>query len=104
MKTAPIVAELRRRPDEFRSVLIHTGQHYDAAMSDVFFEELGVGPPDHMLGVGSGSHAAMTARVMERIEPLFLELRPDVVLVPGDVNSTLAAALVATKLGFKVAH
>ena len=80
-------------------MLVHTGQHYDHAMSEIFFEELGVGEPDHMLGVGSGSHAQQTARVMERLEPVLLEAEPDLVLVPGDVNSTLAAALAAAKLG-----
>ena len=104
MKTAPIIAELQRRPDEFDSVLVHTGQHYDASMSEVFLEELGVGAPDHMLGVGSGSHAQQTARVMERLEPVLLENEPDIVLVPGDVNSTLAASLVACKLGIPVGH
>ncbi|HEX4838487.1 MAG TPA: UDP-N-acetylglucosamine 2-epimerase (non-hydrolyzing) [Solirubrobacteraceae bacterium] len=104
MKTAPIVAELARRHGEFRSVLIHTGQHYDTAMSQVFLEELGVGAPDFMLEVGSGSHAQQTARVMERLEPVLLELAPDVVLVPGDVNSTLAASLVASKLQIPVGH
>jgi UDP-N-acetylglucosamine 2-epimerase (non-hydrolysing) len=83
---------------------VHTGQHYDEAMSRVFFEELGVGHPDHMLDVGSGSHAQQTARVMERLEPLLLELEPDIVLVPGDVNSTLAASLVASKLQLPVGH
>ena len=85
-------------------MLVHTGQHYDDAMSRIFFEELGVGAPDHMLGVGSGSHAQQTARVMERLEPVLLEAEPDLVLVPGDVNSTLAAALVAAKLGIPVGH
>jgi UDP-N-acetylglucosamine 2-epimerase (non-hydrolysing) len=104
MKIAPIVSELQRRRDEFDSVLVHTGQHYDETMSRIFFEELGVGAPDHMLQVGSGSHAQQTARVMERLEPVLLEVAPDVVLVPGDVNSTLAASLTACKLGFPVAH
>jgi UDP-N-acetylglucosamine 2-epimerase (non-hydrolysing) len=104
MKAAPIVAELAQRPQSFRNVLVHTGQHYDEAMSRVFFEELGVGEPDHMLAVGSGSHAQQTARVMERLEPVLLEERPDLVLVPGDVNSTLAAALTAAKLGIPVGH
>jgi UDP-N-acetylglucosamine 2-epimerase (non-hydrolysing) len=104
MKTAPIVAELERRGDEFESVLVHTGQHYDAAMSQVFLEQLGVGEPDHMLGVGSGSHAQQVARVMERLEPVLLDVEPDLVLVPGDVNSTLAASLVAVKLGIPVGH
>lgn len=104
MKTAPVVRELVARPDAFRSVLIHTGQHYDRAMSDVFFEQLGVGDPDHMLDVGSGSHAVQTARVMERLEPLLSDIAPDLVLVPGDVNSTMAAALVASKLRIPIAH
>jgi UDP-N-acetylglucosamine 2-epimerase (non-hydrolysing) len=104
MKTAPIVSELVSRPDEFEHVLVHTGQHYDHAMSQIFLEELGVGEPDHMLGVGSGSHAQQVARVMERLEPILLEREPDVVLVPGDVNSTMAAALVATKLLIGVGH
>src|SRR3954452_806954 len=104
MKTAPVVAELERRGDEFESVLVHTGQHYDAAMSEIFLEQLGVGEPDHMLGVGSGSHAQQVARVMERLEPVLLDVEPDLVLVPGDVNSTLAASLVAVKLGIPVGH
>jgi UDP-N-acetylglucosamine 2-epimerase (non-hydrolysing) len=104
MKMAPIIAEMQRRDGEFRSVLVHTGQHYDEAMSNIFLSELSVGAPDHMLGVGSGSHAQQTARVMERLEPVLLEVEPDLVLVPGDVNSTLAASLVATKLNIPVGH
>ncbi len=104
MKIAPIAAAIAGRADGLRHVLVHTGQHYDASMSDVFFGELGVGEPDHRLEVGAGSHAQTTARVMERLEPLLAELRPDVVLVPGDVNSALAAALVASKLGLTVGH
>jgi UDP-N-acetylglucosamine 2-epimerase (non-hydrolysing) len=104
MKMAPIVAELDRRGEGFESVLVHTGQHYDPIMSEVFFEELGIGRPDYMLDVGSGSHAQQTARVMERLEPVLLEEQPDMVLVPGDVNSTLAAALVASKLGIPIGH
>jgi UDP-N-acetylglucosamine 2-epimerase (non-hydrolysing) len=104
MKIAPIAAELARRGDAFRHVLVHTGQHYDEAMSAVFLEELGVGDPDFQLGVGSGTHAQQTARVMERLEPVLEEVRPDVVLVPGDVNSTLAATLVAAKLGIRIGH
>jgi UDP-N-acetylglucosamine 2-epimerase (non-hydrolysing) len=104
MKTAPVIAALQRRPEAFRHVLVHTGQHYDDAMSRVFFEELGVGAPDFMLDVGSGSHAAQTARVMERLEPVLLDVAPDVVLVPGDVNSTLAAAIVAAKLLIPLGH
>ena len=104
MKVAPIVRALESRKDEFEHVLVHTGQHYDLEMSEIFFDELGVGEPDHRLDVGSGTHARQTARVMERLEPVLLAERPDVVLVAGDVNSTLAAALVAVKLGIVVAH
>ncbi len=104
MKTVPVVRALKRRRGEFEHVLVHTGQHYDRSMSDVFFEELDVGPPDHLLSVGAGSHAVTTARVMERLEPLLEQLRPDLVLVPGDVNSTFAAALTASKLGIPVGH
>ena len=102
MKTAPVVAALERRGVD--QVLVHTGQHYDADMSDVFFRELGIREPDHFLEVGSGSHAQQTARVMERLEPVLIDEQPDVVLVPGDVNSTLAAAVVAAKLDLPVAH
>ena len=101
VKLAPLARALRRR---LRHVLVHTGQHYDRGMSDVFLEQLGIGEPDHLLGVGSGSHAQQTARVMERLEPVLLEVQPDLVLVPGDVNSTLAAALVASKLHIPIGH
>ena len=74
MKMAPVIRLLADQPDAFRQVVVHTGQHYDRAMSEVFLEQLGVGAPDHMLGVGSGSHAAQTARVMERLEPLLVDL------------------------------
>jgi UDP-N-acetylglucosamine 2-epimerase (non-hydrolysing) len=104
VKMAPVIAELRRWMPDGRHALIHTGQHYDRLMSEIFLEELGVPAPDHMLGVGSASHAVQTARVMERIEPVLIEERPDLVIVPGDVNSTLAATLVAVKLGIPVAH
>jgi UDP-N-acetylglucosamine 2-epimerase (non-hydrolysing) len=104
MKIAPIAAELAARPREFEHVLVHTGQHYDAEMSQVFLEELGLGDPDFSLDVGSGSHAEQTARVMERLEPVALEVEPDWVLVPGDVNSTAAAALVVAKLGIPLGH
>ena len=106
VKVAPILAELRRRGHE--AVLVHTGQHYDAALSDAFFADLGIPRPDFHLRAGSGSHAAQTARVMESFEPVLLEVRPDWVVVVGDVNSTLACALVAAKLkeeaGCRVAH
>ncbi len=104
IKMAPVIAALRVRVPDGRHTLIHTGQHYDRLMSDIFLEELGVPAPDHMLDVGSASHAVQTARVMERIEPVLEDERPDLVIVPGDVNSTLAATLVATKLGIPVAH
>lgn len=104
VKMAPVISEMRRCIPEGRHALIHTGQHYDPLMSDVFLEELEVPAPDYMLGVGSGSHAAQTARVMERIEPILEAERPDLIIVPGDVNSTLAATLVAVKLGVPVAH
>ncbi len=104
VKTAPVIAALRRRLPEGRHTIVHTGQHYDRTMSEVFFEELGVPAPDHMLEVGSGSHAQQTARTMERLEPVLEAERPDLVMVPGDVNSTLAAALTAVKMQIPVAH
>jgi UDP-N-acetylglucosamine 2-epimerase (non-hydrolysing) len=104
MKIAPIAAALSACEGVFEHQLVHTGQHYDAAMSEVFFKDLGLGEPDVRLDVGAGTHAETTARVMERLEPLLAERRPDVVLVPGDVNSTMAAALVAAKLGILVGH
>jgi UDP-N-acetylglucosamine 2-epimerase (non-hydrolysing) len=104
MKVAPIYAEMRRRPDEFEPLIVHTGQHYDAAMSDAFFTDLGMPKPDVYLGVGSGSHAVQTARIMTEFEPVLLEYKPDWVLVVGDVNSTIACALVAVKLGVRVVH
>ena len=104
VKTAPVIAALRARIPAGRHAIVHTGQHYDRLMSEVFLEELGVPAPDHMLEVGSGSHAQQTARVMERLEPVLAEERPDLVVVPGDVNSTVAAALTAAKLQIPVAH
>jgi UDP-N-acetylglucosamine 2-epimerase (non-hydrolysing) len=104
VKTAPVIGALRERLPDGRHTIVHTGQHYDQLMSEVFLEELGVPAPDHMLEVGSGSHAAQTARTMERLEPVLESERPDLVVVPGDVNSTLAAALTAVKMGIPVAH
>lgn len=104
MKVAPIVAAMKARPAKFQPLLVHTGQHYDADMSDSFFRDLHLPQPDTHLGVGSGSHAAQTAAVMERFEPVVLREKPDWVLVVGDVNSTIACALVGVKLGVKVAH
>jgi UDP-N-acetylglucosamine 2-epimerase (non-hydrolysing) len=102
MKTAPVIASLERRG--VAQVLVHTGQHYDAAMSDVFFRDLGIRAPDHFLEVGSGTHAEQAARVMQRLEPVLRDEQPDLVLVPGDVNSTLAAAVTAAKLQVPVGH
>ena len=104
MKVAPIVAAMKRRPATFQPLVVHTGQHYDSAMSDSFFRDLDLPEPDTHLGVGSRSHAAQTAAVMERFEPVVLREKPDWVLVVGDVNSTIACALVCVKLGVKVAH
>jgi UDP-N-acetylglucosamine 2-epimerase (non-hydrolysing) len=104
MKVAPIVAAMKRRPTKFHPLVVHTGQHYDAAMSDSFFRDLELPQPDTHLGVGSASHAAQTAAVMQHFEPVVINEKPDWVLVVGDVNSTLACALVCVKLGVKVAH
>lgn len=104
MKVAPIVAAMKKRPDRFQPLVLHTGQHYDASMSDAFFADLDLPNPDIHLGVGSGTHAVQTAAVMERFEPVVIREQPDWVLVVGDVNSTLACALVCVKLGIKVAH
>jgi UDP-N-acetylglucosamine 2-epimerase (non-hydrolysing) len=103
MKVAPLLRAFGAR-SAFRPVLVHTGQHYDAAMSARFFADLAIPAPDFHLEVGSGSHAAQTALVMTRLEPVLQDVRPDLVVVVGDVNSTLAAALTAAKLGIPVAH
>jgi UDP-N-acetylglucosamine 2-epimerase (non-hydrolysing) len=104
VKTAPVIAAMRSRLPDGKHVIVHTGQHYDRAMSEVFFEELGVPAPDHMLEVGSGTHAQQTARTMERLEPVIENEKPDLLVVPGDVNSTLAAVLTAVKMDLPVAH
>lgn len=103
MKIAPLMHEMRRHAD-LQPILVHTGQHYDAEMSEVFFEELEIPKPDIELGVGSASHAAQTAEIMRRFEPVLEKEKPDLVLVVGDVNSTIACALTAVKLGIPVAH
>lgn len=103
MKLAPLARQLAQRPD-IRHLIVHTGQHYDPEMSEVFLRSLDIPPPDTNLVVGSGSHAQQTAAIMQRFEPICLRERPDVVLVYGDVNSTLAAGLVAAKLGIPVGH
>src|SRR6476659_2375713 len=113
MKAGPIMEAIARHnqqtgkpsgAEKMEFVLVHTGQHYDASMSDAFFTDLNLPQPDIHLGVGSASHAAQTAAVMERFEPVVLREKPDWVLVVGDVNSTIACALVCVKLGVKVAH
>ena len=101
VKHAPVSRALRRR---FREVVVHTGQHYDFAMSRLFFDELAIPEPDRHLGVGSGTHAGQTGRVAERVEAVVTELRPDAVLVFGDTNSTLGAALAVAKLRVPLAH
>src|ERR671915_1130820 len=103
MKVAPVMTALRAVRD-LQQVLVHTGQHYDARMSDAFLQDLDLPRPDHFLGAGSGTHAEQTARVMIALEPVLAAESPDLVLVPGDVNSTLAAALTAAKVGIPVAH
>ncbi len=102
VKVKPVIDALERAGADV--VLVHTGQHYDEVMSDVFFAELGIRRPEHYLGVGPGSHATQTARVMLEFEPVIEMVRPDVVVVFGDVNSTLGAALVATRSPARVAH
>ena len=103
MKAAPLLRAVAQYP-HVRQTLVHTGQHYDAGMSGIFFDQLGMPAPDVNLSVGSGSHAQQTAEVMTRLEPVILDRKPDWVVVYGDVNSTLAAALVCAKLGVRVAH
>lgn len=104
MKLAPLVRALEERRDALAYRIVHTGQHYDREMSDVFFDELGIPKPDHHLGAGGGSHAQQTAKVMVAFEDLCVAARPDAVVVVGDVNSTLACSIVAKKLGIAVAH
>ncbi len=103
MKVAPVLTALKARHN-IEQILVHTGQHYDVNMSDVFFEQLEIPAPDFNLAVGSGTHATQTAQIMTRLESVIVEQRPDVVLVYGDVNSTVAAALVCAKLGVRLGH
>ncbi len=103
MKVAPVYHALSSRPD-VSQLLVHTGQHYDFNMSDVFFQQLRIPQPDINLRVGSGTHGQQTAQVMRRFEPVVAEHQPDLVLVYGDVNSTIAAALVCSKLGVRIGH
>jgi len=103
MKSAPLLNELDKFP-VFKPILVHTGQHYDSSMSASFFEELKLPEPDIYLGVGSGTHAEQTGKIMVRVEKVLIKEKPDLVIVVGDVNSTIACALVASKLGIPVAH
>ena len=104
MKMAPLIEAMNHYPDQIQQYLVHTGQHYDERMSRAFFEELGLPRPDIDLGVGSGSHAQQTARIMTAFETVCQEKRPDLVTVVGDVNSTVACTLTAKKMGIAVAH
>lgn len=103
MKVAPVLKALATRAGVVQ-VLIHTGQHYDRSMSDIFLDQLGIPEPDVNLAVGSGTHARQTAEIMTRLEPVLTEQKPELVVVYGDVNSTLAASLVAAKLGIRIGH
>jgi UDP-N-acetylglucosamine 2-epimerase (non-hydrolysing) len=103
MKVAPLWAALRPDPD-FQLILVHTGQHYDHGMSGQFFDDLGLPNPDHHLEAGSGSHAHQTAEILKRVEPVLVQHQPRAVVVVGDVNSTIAGALAAKKLGIDVVH
>lgn len=103
MKIAPLLEQMKGVPS-LHPLLVHTGQHYDEKMSQHFFDDLGISKPDFNLEVGSGSHAQQTAAIMERFEPVVLQEKPDLVLVVGDVNSTIGCALTAVKLGVRVAH
>jgi UDP-N-acetylglucosamine 2-epimerase (non-hydrolysing) len=102
-KIAPLLREMSRHP-QIEPILVHTGQHYDEQLSDIFFRQMGIPEPHVNLDVGSGSHAVQTAEVLKRIEPLLVEQKPDLVLVVGDVNSTIAVSLAAAKLGIAIAH
>jgi UDP-N-acetylglucosamine 2-epimerase (non-hydrolysing) len=103
VKISPLLQAMRRRPD-MTPLLVHTGQHYDAQLSEQFFDDLGIEAPAYNLEVGSGSHAVQTAEVMKRLEPILRSEKPDRLMVVGDVNSTIAAALVAVKMGIPVDH
>ncbi len=102
-KIAPLMREMQRHR-EIEAILVHTGQHYDEKLSDIFFRQMGIPSPHVNLEVGSGSHASQTAEILKRVEPVLLERKPDLVLVVGDVNSTIAVSLAAVKLGVRVAH
>jgi len=102
-KIAPLIREMQRHP-EIEPLLVHTGQHYDENLSNIFFRQMGIPEPHTNLGVGSGTHAEQTAEILKRVEPILLKQQPDLVLVVGDVNSTIAVSLAAVKMGIPVAH
>src|SRR6266853_579196 len=102
-KIAPLMHEMQRHP-EIEAILVHTGQHYDEKLSDIFFRQMGIPAPHVNLEAGSGSHASQPAEILKRIDPVLIERRPDLVLVVGDVNSPIAVSLAAAKLGIRVAH
>ncbi|MFP4544474.1 MAG: non-hydrolyzing UDP-N-acetylglucosamine 2-epimerase [Candidatus Kapaibacterium sp.] len=104
MKVAPIHRELKKYPEKFKHIIVHTGQHYDVNMSDAFFKDLEMPEPDFFLGVGSGSHAVQTAKIMTAFEEICEKEKPDLVLVVGDVNSTIACGITAVKMGIRLAH
>ena len=104
MKVAPLDREFAKHKDKVQHLIVHTGQHYDAKMSDAFFSDLQMPQPSFFLGVGSGSHAEQTAKVMTAFEKICEAEKPDLVIVVGDVNSTLACSIVAVKAGIKLAH
>lgn len=104
MKVAPLIGEMSKHPKKFDWLFVHTGQHYDAGMSESFFDDLGLPKPDIYLGVGSGSHAKQTGRIMIEFERVCLKEKPDLVVVVGDVNSTVACAFASAKLCIPVAH
>jgi len=104
MKIAPIIEVMNRHSDRIDQMLVHTGQHYDKKMSKAFFDDLGMPKPDINLGVGSGTHAVQTAKIMVEFEKVCIREKPDLIIVVGDVNSTMACAITAKKLGIKVAH
>jgi UDP-GlcNAc3NAcA epimerase len=107
IKAGSVSREITRQKNagaDINEIIIHTGQHYDANMSDVFFEEMQIAKPNYFLGIGGKTHAAMTGQMMEKIETILLQEKPDVVMVYGDTNSTLAGALAAAKLHINIAH
>ncbi len=104
IKIAPLCRAFGKRTDRFNHLICHTGQHFDKNMSKIFFEELEMPEPNFNLGVGSGSHADQTARIMIEFEKILVQEKPDLILVPGDVNSTLACSVVASKMGISIGH